>query len=283
MQSLLYIFLVSIITTPSGFEAEILLPEGFAEGDGSPKGLRYIGEDARARIQEVLLQNIAIFDVTDIAEDMRRYGFGYADGTPVDVQAVLDASSHLFPVTTVSDDAPNCLWHADRLRMNMGGVMQASMEPSAITLLHAAKLQTGTTKETGFGSPAFVAKTYNEYYGDPPMVEETAESLREFAEGLTIAVRSLPEAKQGIRLLLEHVQKRTQEVLRQTGRHGTHWVKHAVGRTILFRNDIVHANDLIRHDSSGTPRNQTIWRRMVPGKPLASFNEGIGSGEHRKR
>jgi hypothetical protein len=269
---------VQTVTTPSGFKAELLIQNWGPER--KPAGLRYIGDRARSRLRHIFTDVRPMFDLSDISEDMKEFGFGYADDVYVSPEEIRVAAGHIFPITSIVDDVPNCLWHADRLRVNMAGEIDRIFQPQAVTMLLPQVLDPLEVKETGFGHPQIIAEAYCsilENPGDDPIVEPTSASLMEFAHAMASGMDGKgpddPEWQQKCALIAALLLKTSEHIdhlLHKQGIHGTYWLPHQRKRLVLFGNAIVHSNDLIRNTKARRPRAQTIWRRMLPGKEFAS-------------
>lgn len=268
---------MTIITTPSGFKAEVLIENAWGPEKKSA-GLRYICQAARKRLSALFRNADEHFDLMDIAEDMQVYGFGYADDIPgVDIPSVQAAIRHVFPMTHVSDDLSNCIWHCDKLPLQHSpGVLHRILEPSAVTMLYGKTMDTHRPKQTGFGHPQVIAQAYNEYCG-VPVVEDNAASLREFGEELRRGLDSKdeqPEKTEAVRRALRATYEHIDRLFQKHRIVGAHWVPLTQGRMLVFANDtIVHCNDLMKQENS-TSRAQALWRRMLPGRPMMGFNAG---------
>ncbi|TSC59986.1 MAG: hypothetical protein Greene041662_316 [Candidatus Peregrinibacteria bacterium Greene0416_62] len=267
---------MTIITTPSGFQAEVLIENAWGPEKKSA-GLHYIDVASRKRLGDLFSNDRAIFDLRDISEDMRMYHFGYAENVPgIHTSSIQGTRRHIFPITSV----PNCVWHADNLRIQHAESMDAIMDPTAVTMLYAQSLFESRLKETGFAHPQVIADAYNEFYdepGQPPAAKGSAISLRAFADELGEGWDDLPKQPQKtaiIRGVLESTYAHIERVFQEQGIVGAYWLPHAKGRLVLFGNndDIVHCNDLIKRGKNVTPRNQALWRRMLPGKAMMGFN-----------
>lgn len=275
---------MSTIIAPSGLEAEILLPNGLGN-DQKAAGLKYIGDHSKKRLREVFLNNQPMFDLMDIAADMNEFKFGYVDDVYVGWDQLESNFRHILPITSVSDDIPNCLWHADRLRIRMGEETEGILDPSAVTFLYADSVDPVRNKETGFGDPKLVADAYNTYFqhlgNDREPVSGEVASLRNAAETLGEGLLPVTDDEdwkkkfETVQRLLKFTYSELDRVLEQQQIQGMHWISQQKRRLMLFSNSIAHSNDLVRQDQSMQPRNQGIWRRMLPGRKFMQFNTGI--------
>ena len=276
------VFNIEKITTPSGLEAEVLIQNIWGP-ERESVGLRYIGECARQRLSEVFLNDQPMFDLRDIAADMQEHKFGYIDNVRIPLGLLAPNFQHVLPITSVSDDLPNCLWHADKLRLKMVNDTHTILDTSAITFLYANRLDPVHRKETGFGHPQSIADAYNAYYEEPmnsaPVVEGTVESLREVAEVLGEGMDVIRAEENDwqerficIRDLLQFTYERLETLFEREGIQGMYWIPHRPHRLMVFSNSIAHSNDLVRQSGSIEPRSQAIWRRMLPGRKFMTFN-----------
>lgn len=265
------------INTPSGLKAQVLIPRWGR--DFEPAGLRYIGDRSRERLMQVFLNPEIMFDLGDIAADMNEYKFGYMDDMDIPFDELTRTVDHVLPMTTVADDVPNCLWHADKLRLKVPDEMLRIFDPTAVTFLYPYHLSSAAKKETGFADPSIVCNAYQTHHeAGGRTIQPTSEALLRFAEALGRGMHEMDDVQyedrfRRIKSVVQWSYQYMNTLLSEGGERGMHWLGHKRGRLMLFSNKIAHSNDLIRQNERN-PRSQSIYRRMFPGRKFLSFNLG---------
>jgi len=264
---------VTRIKTPSGLQAELLIKDAWGP-EKKCAGLRYIGDDARRRLGGLFTNCDDTFDCEDIAEDMAKFRFGFADTVPdINRFSIRGAVAHLFPVISVDDKPSNAIWHFDKLSLQTLNAIRRIDEPSAITMLYADTLDSSRIKETGFGHPQVIADAYNDFEGED-VAEGNALSLRNIFVNLGTGWENTATQQTKTEFICDMMQAtytHSNKLCKEHGIVGTHWIPHAQGRMILFGNDIVHCSDLIKQGNFA-PRRQEVWRRIFPGRNMMGFN-----------